>query len=167
MMPHETLESHRDTIPSARSPRRQRKGHPSATGPQSMGISSPGRVPQQSFEPGLSQKSKSASSSSRTGPQTPPMLSGRSSSHLAAQTSPLTSGSTLSRGLLSTLPKCWERTTPLMSRPSSPKTWGPLPDLCSSPQVVQRHQVAWRLGHFLWEDHPNDLIRPAQQALRV
>ena len=33
MMPHETLESHRDTIPSARSPRRQRKGHPSATGP--------------------------------------------------------------------------------------------------------------------------------------
>ena len=89
-----------------------------------MKISSLGRVPQQSFESGLSQKSSSASSSSRTGSQTPPMLLGRSSSHLAAQTSPLTSGSTLSRGLLSTLPKCWECTTPLMLRPSSPKTSG-------------------------------------------
>ena len=122
MMPHQTQKSHRDTIPSARSLRRQRKGHPSATGPLSMRISSPGRVSEQSFEPGFSQKSNSASISSRMGPQTPPMLLGRSSSHLAAQTSPLTSGSTLSRGLLSTLPKCWERTIPLMSRPSSPKT---------------------------------------------
>ena len=53
-----------------------------------MKTSSPGKVPQQSFELGSSQRSSNASTSLRTGQLIPPMWSGRSSSHLDAQTFP-------------------------------------------------------------------------------
>ena len=122
MIPLPGLGAAGKAIPLTLTQREKKGGQRSATGHQSMKTSSPGKVPQQSFMLGLSQRSSNASTSVRTRQLIPPMWSGRSSSHLDAQTSLQTSGSTLSRGLQSTLPRSLGPTTPLMSRLSSPKT---------------------------------------------
>ena len=88
MIPLPGLGAAGKAIPLTLTQREKKGGQRSATGHQSMKTSSPGKVPQQSFKLGLSQRSTNALTSLRTGQLIPPMWSGRSSSHLDAQTFP-------------------------------------------------------------------------------
>ena len=118
-LPHPTPDAPGDITQRTQSPRKQKKGQRSSIGALSTRFSSPGRVPQQSFEPNLSLKSSSGSTSLMTqlgiGPY--PLLPGRFSSVLLriSRLSP-----SLSRGVQSTLPKFLEAhyTSDVKAKPS-------------------------------------------------